>query len=334
MKRGIIMKKICVFAVFFGIALAANAQSKPAWVDNLSAVYPERFYAGAVGYGADRQSAERNAIGSLTAFFKQSVSSKVSISDREAQVNGQSVSASYMSQSIEASAALDNLIGAEIKSVWNDTQNRLWYAAAVMEKAKCRELYAAELDKALRDINALIDPAGGITFETAARCKKARELIAEADVYALVLALLDGPTRQGGLSALLLKVNAALDNARAIPVDVRVSGDVNGRVRAAFSGVFTAAGFKTGNRNSRYALEVTLSTSPAPKTAYFNTRYTIDAVLKDTQTGAELFTYNAANRESHPASQEDADIRVITGVQRRIEDEFPNVLQDYLSTTD
>jgi predicted fused transcriptional regulator/phosphomethylpyrimidine kinase len=327
------MKKLCVFAVFFGIALAANAQSKPAWVDNLSAVYPERLYAGAVGYGADRQAAERNAIGSLTAFFKQSVSSKVSITDREAQVNGQSVSASYMSQSIEASAALDNLIGAEIKSVWNDTKNRLWYAAAVMEKAKCRELYAAELDKALREINILINPAGGVTFETIARCKKARELIGKADVYALVLALLDGPNRQGELSALLPKVNAALNEARSIPVDVRVSGDVNGRVRAAFSSVFTAAGFKTGNRNSRYALEVTLSMAHAPKTAYFNTRYTIDAVLKDTQTGAELFTFNAANRESHPASQEDADSRVITGVQRRIEEEFPNILQDYLSIT-
>jgi hypothetical protein len=214
--------------------------------------------------------------------------------------------------------------------VWNDTQNRLWYAAAVMEKARCRGLYAAELDKAVREINALIDTTGGITFETVARCKKARGLIGEADVYALVLALLDGPNRQGELSALLLKVNAALNDARAIPVDVRVTGDVNGRVRAAFSGVFTAAGFKTGNRNSRYALEVTLSTSPAPKTAYFNTRYTIDAILKDTQTGAELFTYNAANRESHPASQADADSRVIIGVQRSIEADFPTVLQDYL----
>jgi hypothetical protein len=324
------MKKIYVFVALFNIALMANAQSKPAWVDNPSAVYPQRVYVSAVGYGADRRAAEHNAIGSLTAFFKQSVSSNISITDRETQVNGRSVSASEMAQSIEASAALDNLIGAEVKSVWNDTKNRLWYAAAVMEKAKCRELYAAELDKALREINALIDTTGGITFETIARCKKAQTLAGDADVYAMILALLDGPNRQSGLSGLLTKVNAALNNARAIPVDVRVSGDVNGRVRAAFSGVFTAAGFKTGNRNSRYALEVTLSTSPAPKTMYFNTRYTIDAILKDTQTGSELFTYNAANRESHPASQADADSRVIIGVQRRITEEFPNILQEYL----
>jgi hypothetical protein len=153
-------------------------------------------------------------------------------------------------------------------------------------------------------------------------------------VYALVLALLDGQNRQTEISGLLAKASAALDEARAIPVDVRVSGDVNGRLKAAFSGVFTAAGFKTGSRNSRYVLEVTLSTAPAPKTAYFNTRYTVDAMLKDTQTGAELFSYNIANRESHPASQEDADNRGIIAVSRRIADEFPKALQDYLDSAD
>jgi hypothetical protein len=324
------MKKLWLVIALFGTGYVTNAQNKPAWVDNPSAVYPERLYLSAVGYGADRQSAESGAFGSLTAFFKQSVSSRVSVTDRETQVNGQSVSASEMSQSIEANAALDSLIGA----VWNDTRNRLWYAVTVMEKAKCRELYAAELDKAAREINALADLTGGASFETIARCKKAQSRAGDAGMYALVLALLDGTNRQTEVSGLLSKVNAALAEAQAIPVDVRVTGDVNGRIRAAFSGVFTAAGFKTGNRNSRYALEAALTTAPAPKTAYFNTRYTIDAVLKDTQTGAELFTYNAANRESHPASQEDADNRVIVGVQRRVTDEFPKALQEYLDSVD
>jgi hypothetical protein len=328
------MKRLCLFIGLFVIGLAAYAQNKPAWVDNPSAAYPERLYAAAVGYGADRQAAERGAVGSLTTSFKQSVSSRVSITDRETQTGGRSVSTSEMAQSIEASAALDSLIGAEINAVWNDTRNRLWYAVAVMEKAKCRGLYAAELDKAVREINTLADLSGGVTFETIARCKRAQSLAGDAGMYALVLALLDGPNRQDEVSRLLSTVNAALAEAKAIPVDVRVSGDVNGRVRAAFSGVFTAAGFKTGNRNSRYALEVTLSIAPAPKNAYFNTRYTVDAVLKDTQTGAELFTYNIANRESHPASQEDADNRVIIAVPRRVADDFPGVLQDYLDSAD
>jgi hypothetical protein len=324
------MRKWYFLIVLFGVTLAANAQSKPAWVDNPSAVYPERFFVSAVGYGADRQGAERNALGSLTAFFRQSVSSRVSVTDRETQVNGRSVSSSAMAQSIEASAALESLIGAEAKAVWQDAANRLWYAVVVMEKAKCRELYSAELDKALREANALTDLSGGVTFETIARCKKARGLVGEADVYALVLSMLGGPNRSAEVSRLTAKADAALTEAKAIPVDVRVSGDTGGRIRAAFANVFTAAGFRTGNRNSRYALDVTLTTAPAPKTAYFNTRYTLDAVLRDTQTGTELFSYNVANRESHPASQEEADSRVIIGVQRRIADEFPAALQEYL----
>jgi hypothetical protein len=327
------MKKWGFVAVVFYAGIAVCAQSKPAWVDNPSVTYPPQIYLCAVGYGTGRQAAERNAVGSLTAFFKQSVTSRVSISDSETQVDGHSVpgaSVSSMSQSIEASAALDKLIGAEIKAVWNDTGVGLWYALAVMDKAKCRELYAAGLDKALAEITALIDLSGGVTFESIARCKKALGLVGEADVHALVLALLDGPNRQPEITRLVSQADAALNEAKAIPVDVRVSGDVNGRVKAAFAGIFTDEGFKTGNRNSRYALEVTLVTAPAPKTAYFNTRYTLNAVLKDTKTGAELFTYNAANRESHPASQEDADGRMIIGVQRKITEEFPALLREYL----
>jgi hypothetical protein len=326
------MRKWYFLIVLLGAALAANAQSKPAWVDNPSAVYPERLFVSAVGYGADRQGAERNALAALTAFFRQSVSSRVSVTDRETQVNGRSVSSSDMAQSIEASAALASLIGAEAKAVWQDAANRLWYAVVVMEKATCRELYAAELDKAVQEVNALTALVG--TFETIARCKKALGLVGEADVYALVLSLLGGPNRSAEVSRLTAQVNAALTEARAIPVDVRVTGDTGGRIRAAFANVFTAAGFRTGNRNSRYALDVTLTTAPAPKTAYFNTRYTLDAVLRDTQTGTELFSYNAANRESHPASQEDADSRVLVGVQRRIADEFPRVLEEYLDSAE
>jgi hypothetical protein len=58
-------------------------------------------------------------------------------------------SESRMSQSIEASSALDALIGAEIKTTWNDTKSNSWYALAVMEKTLCAGLYTGELNKAM-----------------------------------------------------------------------------------------------------------------------------------------------------------------------------------------
>jgi hypothetical protein len=294
-------------------------------------MYPDRQYVSAVGSGPDRLRAEAGALGALAAYFKQSVTSTVTINDTEQEVNGRSSSDSRMSLSIAAEAALEGLSGAEIRNTWNDPGTQSWYAAAVMEKAKCRGLYAGELDKSIEEIRTLIAVSGGISFETAAKGQKAQGILEKAGMYALVLTLLDGPNRQAEVARLGVEIAGVLAEARAIPVDVRVRGDVNGRFKAAFAGAFTAAGFRTGNRNSRFALEAAVIMTPAARNRYFNTRYTVDAVLRDTQTGAELFTYNAASRESHPASQADADNRAIIGAERRITEEFPEILQEYFN---
>jgi hypothetical protein len=322
-----------IIFLFFMIGTSfIYAQNKPAWTDNPSAVYPNRLYASAVGIGQTRRRAESAALGALTAYFKQSVTSSITINDSESQVNGGSTLQSFMSQSIEAVAALDTLIGVEIKNTWEDTATGNWYAAAVMEKAVCRGLYSGELDKAIDEIDVLIDTSGGLSFETIANCRRAQSILGQADVYALILAMLDGPNRQAEVSRLALPVADVLAEAKAIPVDVRVQGDVNGRFRAAFAGAFTAAGFRVGSRNSRYALEVTATVAPAPRNQYFNTRYTVDAVLRDTRTRAELFSYSVANRESHTASQADADNRAVIGAERKITEEFPRALQEYLDS--
>jgi hypothetical protein len=144
--------------------------------------------------------------------------------------------------------------------------------------------------------------------------------------------MLGGPNRQEEVSRLNAAITAALTEAKALPVDVRVKGDVTGRIRAAFAEVFTEAGFRTGNSNSRFVLEAAMNMTPVSGGRYFNTRYTVDAVLKDTRTGSELFTYNASNRESHPAGQTEADNRALTGAERKIANEFPEILREYLNS--
>jgi hypothetical protein len=291
-------------------------------------MYPDQQYVSAVGIGRDRRKAESAAMGALTAYFKQSINSRIIINDSEWQINGDAASASFMSQSIEFAAAMNSLIGADIKNVWEDGGN--WYAAAVMDKARCRSLYSGEIDKALEEINTLIDTSRGLSFETIANCRKAQGILKKADMDAMVLAVLDGLNRWSEISALAFSVADVMAQAKTIPVDVRVQGDMNGRFRAAFAGAFTAAGFRTGNRNSRFVLEAAVAVNPAPRNQFFNTRYTIDAVLKDIRTGTELFTYNAASRESHITSQSDADNRAVIGAERKIAEEFPRILQNYL----
>jgi len=339
MKRFILVK--VVLGVFLSLCgcVQTSAQtrakdSRPAWVDKPSAVYPESLYVSANGGGSSREAAENSAKSALVSYFKQSVSSQITIVDTEVQSGGRTVqSTTSASMSTEATAALDALIGVEIKGTWNDTKGKSgWWAVAVMEKAQGRERYTAELNKVIGEINLLSDISGGVTFDSIARCRSARKLLPKAEVYALILSMVNGPDRHNELIQLATKVDNALTQAQAIPVDVRVTGDRNGQIRAAFARAFTNQGFRTGNSNSRYALEVKLTLEAAPKNQYYNTRYTVDAILKDTQTGTELLTYNAYDRESHPASQADADNRAILGALKAIEGEFPGKLQEFLDS--
>jgi hypothetical protein len=327
MKR--IIPLVCL--LYTGLAFV-NAQNKPGWVDKPTTSFPDRLFVSAVGSAKDRRQAETGALGGLTAYFKQSITNSINIRDTERQENGSSVlSVTELSQTIQAVSAMDSLIGAEIKDTWNDRRSGTWYAAAVMEKAKCAPLYAGELNKTILEINNLIDISAGVSFETISKCRQAMVLIGKADVFALVLSMLGGQNRQVEISNLSIAAANAIEQAKAIPVDVRVTaGDRNGRIRSAFAGVFTTAGFKTGSRNSRYALEATMVLTEAPKNQFYNARYTVDAVLKDTQEGIELFSYNIASRESHTQSQEEANNRVYIGAVRKIEAEFPEILQEYL----
>ncbi|MDR0377178.1 MAG: hypothetical protein LBH70_05230 [Spirochaetaceae bacterium] len=329
------MKQIAcaVFLLCSGLAGVNAQRDTPVWVNRPSAVFPDSLFVSASGSGQDRSRAESSALGSLTAYFKQSVVNTITLKDSERQENGRSSSSTEAFQTIEAVSALDSLIGAEIKAVWNDERQKLWYAVAVMEKAKCAPRYSEEINKALVEINDLIDISKGVSFETISKCRRAQESLDKAGVLVLVHSMLGGWNRQDELAALSARITAALDQAKSIPVDVRVlSGDRGGRIRSAFAGIFTSAGFRTGSRNSRYTLEVTMTLSEAPKTQFYNTRYGINAVLKDTLNDMELFTYTITNRESHTQSQAEADNRAYIGAERKIKAEFPEVLREYMES--
>jgi hypothetical protein len=325
-----VKKEVLIFLFVF-ISFSVLSAQEPAWVKRPASQFPDGRFVSAVGTSRDRAQAETAALGLLTSSFKQSIVNSISMRESEKQSGGRTSSTSENSQSIEATSALDSLIGAEVKETYNDRQGRVWYAIAVMEKAKCAPLYLAELNKKVSEVNTLLGPSGEVTFETISRCQKAQAAVAEADVLALVLAMLGGANRQAEVTALAATVSSTLDQAKSIPIDVRVTGDVNNRIRNAFTTTFTTAGFRTGNRSSRYALEATVSFAPAPQNRYFNTRYTVDAVLKDTQTGADLFTFNITNRESHPGSQDEANNRAVIGAERKVTEDFPEILQDYLN---
>jgi hypothetical protein len=90
--------------------------------------------------------------------------------------------------------------------------------------------------------------------------------------------------------------------------------------------VFTDVGFSTGSAGSRYVLRAKFSLEPLARGEFYNTRYLVDAVLLDTQTGAELVSWNAANRAAHPESQREANNRAVIDAVRAIAGDFSPLL--------
>jgi hypothetical protein len=201
-----------------------------------------------------------------------------------------------------------------------------------MEKARGRERYTSELNKTVSGINRLLAGADDASLETVKKCTEARANVLDAEMYALILSLLGGPNRQPELSVLAAKVDKALAAARTVTVDVRVTGDIRNSIKAPFLAAFTGLGINTGGQKSRYALEVTFSLQAADRDRYYNADYTVDAVLTDTKTGTELFAYNTTDRASNSRSQAEANDRALMRAVEAIEEEFPELLQEYLSS--
>jgi hypothetical protein len=110
-------------------------------------------------------------------------------------------------------------------------------------------------------------------------------------------------------------------------VNLRVRGDRNSRIRAAFAETLTQAGLKTGDSDSRYTLKVTVIIEPGTVGRYFSAAYTVTAVLKDNRTDAGLFSYS--DTERHPAGRIDAENRALLAAVQSITGEFLQVLQEY-----
>jgi hypothetical protein len=202
---------------------------KPLWVDQPSAVYPEQLYLSAVRSGQDRTTAENNAKSELIAYFRQSIRSYTSIIDIGIQQNGRSESSTSVQQMIQAEAAMDSLIGVEVKNPWNDARGGTgWWAVAVMDKARGRDSYTSELNKTVAEINLLLNAAEEISLESMAQCRAAQEKLIQAETYALVLSLLDGPNRQSELSNLNARINAIMNEASPTSAGISFAGDAMG----------------------------------------------------------------------------------------------------------
>lgn len=313
--------------------------AEPAWIDNPGSVYPDAKYVSATGYGPDRETAEKTALGSLIAVFGQNVSGETTVSTRYAEaVKSGAIEVTEdftLDRDVNSTFSLDTVVGAEIKDTWDD--GKTYYAVAVLDKAKASITYANLIEKNEETVAKLVDiPASEKdTLDAYARYDLA-SAVADTNVKFLNLLSVINPAqaaaKRGSVSngdALRLE---CLRIAQNIPIGISVEGDRDGRIAAAFASVISDAGFKSGGKNSRYVLNAKMALSPvelANQTNKFS-RYTLDSKLTDTATGSVLLPYGSNGREGH-ATMSEAENRAFRAAEQKIKSEYPLALSGYLS---
>jgi hypothetical protein len=316
---------------------AAQTGPRPAWLDSVEAVYNRQRYLAAVGYASSREMAEKNALGNLAGIFGQSIQADQTVSTtyREAVKNGGAAQWSEnttLENIIHTSASMDTLAGAEIRSVWFDGKS-VYYAAAVMEKAKASALYTGMITANQAMIANLVamnqteknSLDGFSRFQFAAT-------VADINVsYGNALKVLDAPVPAAIETGDKYRLEAAAI-ARSIPVGVTVKNDRAGRIRGAFAKALADLGFRNGGGDSRYMVEadLTLSEVQYPNQRNQFARYEVAANLVDRGAKTALVPYNINGREGHSTLAE-AENRAVAAAEQKIGEEYKTVISAYLS---
>lgn len=320
--------------------VAGKLDTEPSWVSNPRSVYSEAQFVSAVGYGADRESAEKNALGALIAVFGQTVKGETTVSSRYTEAIKSGTVAvtenSDIDRAVKTSFDLETVVGAEIKGVWFDG-DKTTYAVAVMDRAKATILYSNLLETNEETITKLIavPDAERNTLDAYARYDLAAEIGDTNGRFLNVLSVVNpaaaaakgGTVRKGDELRL-----ECLRIAQNIPIAVNVTNDRDGRVKGAFSSAISSAGFKTGGTDSRYVLDGSLALSEVVLSNNANkfVRYIVDAKLTDTKTGSVLMPYNISGREGHTTVPE-AENRALRAAEKKISGDYNKAFRDYLA---
>jgi hypothetical protein len=318
-------------------AAVNNSRTKPAWVDSVDSVYNRSQYAAAIGFGANRDIAEKNALANLTGIFGQSIQADQTIVNTYFEAVNNGVTSGWtdniaMQNTINTSASLDVLVGAEIREVWFDSRST-YYAAAVMEKARTAQLYT-EMMKANQDmINNLIsmNQTDKNSLEGFSRYQFAA-IVADINfTYGNVLQVMGYPLPVSVTKGDNYRLEAQ-NITKAIPVGIVVRNDKSGRIQGAFAKVLSEIGFRSGGTNSRYVLNVDITVSPVDLPANPNkfARIELSANLTDSSVRSVLLPFNFNSREGHTTASE-AENRAYMAAERKINEEYKALLSEYLS---
>jgi hypothetical protein len=308
----------------------------PEWVRDPYTRFDRQTYIAVRGSGNSREFAERSAFGNLVAFFGQYIELNETVTERYQQAVRDGVTLGWsvnaeVDTTIARYASFDSLVGAEIGDIWNDGTSH--FAVAILNRNRATQIYTDIVRSNQRMIDNLINipPPERNTLEGFSRYQFAATVADMTIPYMQLLSAIGAPPVQGFRSGNDLRLEA-LNITRAIPVNLRVQNDRSGRIQGAFARALSDLGFQSGGSNSRYTLDVNVVSSAVEiaNSPHRWTRIEVSANLIDGAFGTVLLPYNFNIREGH-TTQSEADNRVILSAERRINQEYANLLGDYLN---
>jgi hypothetical protein len=316
---------------------AANA--RPVWIDRPDAVYDRANFLSAVGSGVSREIAEKDALGKLSAIFGQNIQVDSTTSETyfEALRNGvitEWVDDFAHHSTVRTRSSLNELIGAEIRDVWNDPNGHTVYAVAVLVKARAASIYRDRIEanqKAITDLTR-INHSERNTLIGFSRYHLAATLADINIQFGNVLSVL-GTSHFTDITPGTVYRNEAHSIATTIPVSVRVDKDRSNRVNAAFVKALSELGFQSGGNNSPYIVDVLITLSPVENPGQTNkfVRMELTANLIDTATNQQLLTWGFNERQGHLTLSE-AENRIFGFAERKIATEYRDFLSAYMTS--
>jgi hypothetical protein len=226
------------------------------------------------------------------------------------------------------------LTGVE-KDIWT-APNGTVYVNVRMNRAECSARYTnaiEENEKLIGLLRAKAETAAG-TFEAPANLSFAETVAELTDNFRAIRSVLRPetagykPTYGNAGELRLLKQEAS----RLIVVEVRVQGDIDGRIGKAVSAVFSERGFRTGD-GGQYVLQADFKLEDLEEDGgrYRYVRFTLGGVLTD-RDGAEVLNFSETDREGH-LRREDARQRAVLRAERFIgESGFAQQFEAYLDS--
>ncbi|MCL2277399.1 MAG: LPP20 family lipoprotein [Treponema sp.] len=320
-------------------------------------VYNRSLYIAAVGSSQDRITAERNALANLSAFFGQSVQADTLTRNTYYEAARSGAMTKWLENTeienvIRTSVSFNTLIGAEIKEVWHHAKNKIYYAAAVMERQRTIQLYTSMITANLRMINNLVNlnDAEKYSIEGLSRYRFAG-MAADINIaYANLLNVLNAPLPNGVIGGNDYRLEAR-NISGSIPIIIIAPNDRENRISGAFAKVLSDYGFRIaaagigaeisgaesgaargGDVNSRYTLyiKIALSQPEYPQNPLVFAQIQLSANLTDNVTGEIILPYGFSVRDGHNTAPL-AENRAFISAEQRINTEYRKTLDDFLN---